>query len=376
MSDEGSTKCRCEKPGHCFWHHSVVDELDIESCGKGSPPSRTDDPCVYLEDRTNKTIGEQHVYRCMIHETTVLNRDEEQQGIVTCEDCKDRARRLQMPRKFRDPLEVTDRNRNKTDALRNMLNGGGAFLVCGGPSIKQVAYQKLAERGIFSLGVNNVCGYVPVSAFVCSDPPSKFWDGIYKDPKIMKFLPKPKLRRNRNKLRRKVNGEFREIKLTTSNTPNTWGFERRSWLVPDETWFLNRGAAWGNHQAGVEKTGEEKTVCTMLLGLRLLQYLGARRIFLLGCDFHMDPGRDAKGNYSFGEKRDGGACRSNNNIYRVVGVWLAKLRPVFEKYGFECYNCFDRSHLRAFDYVPFEDALEICRRVPSEKPDLTGWYEK
>jgi hypothetical protein len=282
-----------------------------------------------------------------------------------------------MPKKFQDPLRVTDRQGNDTSVLKNMLCDGNAFLVCGGPSTKQVDFMQLKERGIFSLGVNNVAAFVPVSAFVCSDPPSKFWDGIFKDPKVMKFLPTPKLRGRRSRIReRKADGEFISTKKSTAAMPNVWGFERRSWLMPDDTWFLSSGAAWGNHSNGVKRTGEEKSVCTMLLGLRLLQYLGAKRVFLLGVDFWMDPKRDKHDNYSFGEERDEGACNSNNNIYRVVNDWLIRLRPVFEKYGFETYNTYEHSRLRAFDYCPFEDALELCRAVPAESPDLAGWYKK
>jgi hypothetical protein len=257
-----------------------------------------------------------------------------------------------------------------------MLSDGAAFLVCGGPSIKQLNFHRLAERGIFSLGVNNVAAYVPVSAFVCSDPPTKFWDGIFKDPKIMKFLPKPKLSRNRAKLREKVNGEFRQLKMRTNECPNTWGFERRGWMLCDDTWFLDRGAAWGNLNRGVTQVGAEKTVNTMLLGLRILQYLGAKRIFLLGADFYMDEKAGPTDNYSFGELRDAGACRSNNNQFRVVNGWLTQLRPVFEKFGFETYNCNQHSHLRAFDYCPFEDAVQLCKTVPTDTPDLADWYKK
>jgi hypothetical protein len=156
-----------------------------------------------------------------------------------------------------------------------------------------------------------------------------------------------------------------------------WGFERRSWLSPDDTWFLDPGAAWGNHNRGVDKVGEQKTVCTMLLGLRILQYLGAKRIFLLGVDFYMDPDKDLHGNYSFGEERKQDAVNSNNNQFRVVNDWLVKLRPVFEKFGFETYNCNQNSHMRAFDYCPFDVALEDCRGLVPEEPwDLVGWYSK
>jgi len=53
------------------------------------------------------------------------------------------------------------------------------------------------------------------------------------------------------------------------------------------------------------------------------------------------------------------------------------LRPVFERYGFETYNCNPLSRCRAFDYVPFDLALEVVRGdVPKEPFDLKFWYNK
>jgi hypothetical protein len=228
------------------------------------------------------------------------------------------------------------------------------------------------------MGVNNVAAYAPVSSFVCSDPPSKFHFGIFLDPKIMCFLPTPKLSGVRAKLRAKdPNGDFRYLEDVTSRCPNTWGFERRSWLACDDSWFLTPGAAWGNHAKGVERTGEPKTVNTMLLAIRVLQYLGARKIFLLGVDFYMDPTVGPKDNYAFGELREPNAVQSNNDQYRISNDWLKRLRPVFERWGFSVYNCNSESRLEAFDYVPFNVALKICRgKVPEGEWDLENWYWK
>lgn len=300
-------------------------------------------------------------------------------GIVWCGDCEQYGTPEQPPREqWQDPLVITDRQGQPTDVLRNMLGGGAAFLVCGGPSLNDIPREALAERGVYSLGINNAAAHVPVSAFTASDPPMKFHHGIFEDPKIMKFLPKPKLAHGRGQLRmRGPDGKLVASGRTTAQCPNVWGYERRSWLSPDETWFTETSAAWGNHKEGVAKTGEPKTVCTMLLGMRILQYLGARTIFLLGVDFAMSPARGETGNYAFGEQKHADACGSNNEQYAVVNRWLIQLRPVFERFGFQVFNCNPRSHLRAFDYVPFDEALPIVRgRVPAGAWDLQGWYEK
>lgn len=330
--------------------------------------------CIYLGESIK---GSTHA--CSIHGQCDPVASDPKSNRRACSLCKDHASIDQLladTSTFIDPLRITMSDGvTPTNHLRNFLKGGAAFLVCGGPSLKNLPLERLYERGIFSLGVNNVAGRVPCSAFVASDPPRKFHSSIFFDPKIIKLLPTPKLQKNRGKLRKKVGNEFIDLDDTTSNCPNVWGFERRSWLACDHTWFTDTAAAWGNHNSGVEQTGERKTVNTTFLGLRLLQYMGARYVFLLGVDFGMDPYKEAKDNYAFGETRNMEACITNNNQYAVSNDWLTRLRPVFESFGFYTFNCNPLSYLRSFDYVPFSEALEVVRgKVEIEPYDLSGWY--
>jgi hypothetical protein len=382
--------CYCERRGHCPWHKTITDQDSYKDCLENSkpPPKVSKTPCVYLAEEMQKDfptdLNGQAAYVCKIHGKCTVSSNRAK--IAACDDCNDylTSESKDVQTRFLDPLRVTDRQLNQTYALRNLLYGRSAFLVCGGPSLKTCDYNRLAERGIFSMGINNVAGYVPVSAFTCSDPPSKFHWGIWADPNMMKFVPTPKIgheRCDRGKLRKKLkDGSFEwfdpEV-LATDSSPNVWGYERRGWLMTDETWFTDSGAAWGNLNRGVKRFEQDKTVCTMLLGLRLLQYLGAKKIFLLGVDFHMALNAGRHDNYAFGEERDQGAVQSNNAQFAVTNKWLCDLRPVFERFGFHTYNCNQQSHLRAFDYVPFEAALEECRGfVPKEPFDLTWWYCK
>ena len=51
-------------------------------------------------------------------------------------------------------------------------------------------------------------------------------------------------------------------------------------------------------------------------------------------------------------------------------------KGVFNRFGVNFFNCYEKSGLRAFPYVPFEDALiDVCGLV-EEVPDLAGFYEK
>lgn len=376
-------KCCCDRAGHCQWHGTVTTPAEWESCRNGTPPTPVpgDPPCIYLAgEREDKSPSGLTTYDCNLHKrcTLIQNND----AMPACSDCRDRLllNSPDLASRFLDPLIVTDARKVPTKSLRGLLAGGPAFLVCGGPSVKLIDYHRLNERGIFSLGVNNVAGMVPVNAFTCSDPPMKFHWGIFADPRIMKFLPVPKLGagKQRGQLRTKEeDGTFRWLGRCAKDCPNVWGYERRSWMMPDHTFFTEPHAAWGNQQAGVDRCDQPKTACTMLLGFRLLYHLGARTIFLLGADFRMNPDAGTTNNYAFAQARDEDAINSNNRQFAIAADWLKQLRPTFERFGLEVFNCNPESGLRAFDHVPFDDALKICRgTIPNGPFDLSGWYEK
>ena len=297
----------------------------------------------------------------------------------TCDECTDRLSLSdpQFSTKWVDPLIVTDRARVPTTALRNLLHGASAFLMAGGPSANELPLEMLARRGCWTMAVNNSAGHPRVrpQAMVCSDPPSKFSHSIWLDPAVMKFVPIPKLASRRGSLRRKwLDGKFTPLDRATITSPNVWGFQRTAWLFPDDRFFTSNGACWGNHKKGVEVTSQPKTVCTMLLGLRLMRYLGCKRLFLVGVDFKMTP----EAGYSFEQGRTPEACASNNRQFAVVMEWIQQMQDTstFTRFGMEVYNCNQYSGLRAFPYVPFEEAVVAAQGICESCPDLAGWYEK
>lgn len=369
--------CHCVKPGACPWFASITNEEQLAACQaeRQCPPLVSPPPCVHLREILDQEEG---IFACALYGR--CTRSAGDLKLANCQDCADYLRHnsKDLQKKWVDPLHITDRTGQPTHALRNMLADGGAFLVAGGPSGKRLPLERLQERGIWSMAINNAAGAIRSNAFICADPPEKFHDGIWEDAAVMKFVPTPKLGKKRGKLREKLeDGSFRKTGRHTKQTPNTWAFLRRAWLVPDDSWFTSSGAPWGNHDAGVKRTGQPKTVGTILCAIRLLQYLGARRIFLIGADFWMEPRAEATENYLFSEDRDWEAVAKNNSQYAIMNRWLCQLRPVFEKFGYEVYNCNQHSHLEAFDYVPFDIALEEVRGMcPKEPYDLCGWYEK
>ena len=322
--------------------------------------------CVYLDPSRDSSSP-----RCVYRHADISEKDCRRCRTKLLGDDKDFGKR------WRDPLLILDRKRNETDSIYNLLAGGSAFLIGGGPSANEIPLELLSTRGIFSLAVNNSSAHPRIrpQVMVCSDPPKKFSHSVWLDPGIMKIIPIPKLGGRRAALRRKLpDGKFVPLDQATTDCPNVWGFQRNSWMFPDERFFLTDGACWGNHKVGVELTGELKTVSTMLLGLRILAYLGARTIYLVGVDFAMAPERG----YSFGQGRDAGASRSNNSAYNTVNEWLCRMadKGIFEKFGLTIYNTYEMSGLRAFPYVPYEEAISRARGMVEVVPNLEGWYEK
>lgn len=270
-----------------------------------------------------------------------------------------------------DPLKCYDREGQPIGhVFRNWWGNTAAFLVGGGPSLKELNLGFLRERGIASLGINNVCGYAPVKAMTFSDPPEKFHHGCLLDPAIIKFVPLPKLKQ---RVRAKLpDGTFRWTAYSLRHCPSVVGFERDGIWHPEE--FLTREAAtWGVSQKHPENAGKDTRLFTFFIGLRLMHYLGVRRVYLLGVDF----GMTKEAGYAFGQYRWESAVRGNNNTYRWASSMLMELRPVFERAGFQVFQTNPRSGLRVFDHVPLERAIEDCRgAVPKEPLDCTGWYEK
>jgi len=341
--------------------------------------------CVYLGESLKIEKCGQPVHQCKLLGCHVV----EGEGSRTVPGCSTCTKRLSIQDakfcvEWQDPLEVIDRRRKKTDALRNLLVGRSVFLACSGPSANLLPLEQLNRRGIWTMAVNNMAGHPRFrpQAFVCSDPPLKFSHSIWLDPQIMKFVPTVKLNGNRAVLKRKLgSGEFVRLKETVTDCPNVWGFRRESWLTPDDQFFTSPGACWGNQNVGVQRTGQPKTVNTMFLAMRLLRYLGASRVYLLGCDFRMAADYGYAFSQSIEHKRSKDKARPtcwDNNQYAVANDWLCEMqrKGIFSRFGIEFFNCFRESSLRAFPYVPFDRAVMECKGLVEDEPDLAGWYEK
>lgn len=247
--------------------------------------------------------------------------------------------------------------------LSGMWYPTAGFLVCGGPSVNNLPVEKLRERGIVSFGVNNVAGHVPVDAWTFSDPQKKFHHGLFLDPKTITFSPIPKLKKH---VRAKLpDNTFRIINRRVWDCPSTFGYERRTSFDP-ETFFTTTYGHWG--MGGKQQNREFTCLCTMLLGIRLMHYLGCTRVYMIGVDFWMTE----EAQYAFGQTKG-----VRNGRYSKENQMLEMLKPTFEKHSFQMFNCNPETKCDAVPFVPFEEAFEDCKgAIPKEPFDLSQWYDK
>jgi hypothetical protein len=277
-----------------------------------------------------------------------------------CPECNNKRRR----RKNCEACHRTGWRKNDTLEGRWSVPGA-AFLVCGGPSLSTLDIEQLRGRGICSLAVNNAAGYAPVTAWTFSDPQYKFHHGCFLDPKLITFAPTPKLGKHLRIKHPDYPDGFTFTDMRLADCPNTWGYGRRTLLDTDS--FLTTDYAhwgWGGKQ------GEDRSFSalnTMFCGLRLVHYMGARTIYLLGVDFKKEP--DAF--YAWKQEKGGGGA------WKKSARLMERLKPHLEHHGVKVFNCNPTSALEVFAHTPYNEALTACRYpVPEEPFDLSGWYNK
>jgi len=185
---------------------------------------------------------------------------------------------------------------------------------------------------------------------------------LFLDPKMMTFAPIPKLTKN---YRIKEGNNFKWSENKVKDCPNTFGFDRKTLMYPDQ--FLKTDYAMWGYGGKQPDPKPFECLCTMLLGIRLMCYLGCPKVYLLGVDFL----RTEVDQYSFAQK-----ASMSNRRYEHENAMLKSIRPYIEQEGVKIYNCNPESQCDAFEFVSFTDAFEDCKGIVKEPFDLAGWYEK
>ena len=266
------------------------------------------------------------------------------------------ARPLQL--KMFQPLSSPPMFRNRAGhpvELMDMYRGATAFLLANGPSqYESEDTDLLYKPGILRMGLNNGPRLIRPHMWCCVDPPDKFLTSIWYDPTIMKFVgggaEKKALWNSR--LEQPVTDRV------VGDCPNVFYVGQNTNFVP-EHWMGEATFNWGNNESlkfeheGLVGSGVRSV---MLMAMKTLILLGVRTIYLFGADFHMD----TKKPYGFDENKEPGAAQSNNGAYVMLNLFFKSLRSYFESIGCQVFNTNPKSGLRAFDFVPFEQAIEVA----------------
>jgi hypothetical protein len=223
----------------------------------------------------------------------------------------------------------------------NMYNGQSIFLVCNGPSLNNIDISLLKKPGIITLGINNGGHIIRPNLWTCVDDPTRFMRSIWEDPTIMKIVPQAHFEKQLFDKKKDI-----VINKVVGECPNVIGF-RRNEHFQEEQFFYEDTVNWGNHK----DHGGGRSV--MISSIRLCHLLGFKRVYLVGCDFKMSP----TNKYFFKEERTKGAIKNNNDSYELMNKYFSSLLPYMEELGFEVYNCYKESGLKAFPYKNFETAI-------------------
>ena len=276
-----------------------------------------------------------------------------------CIACASWSRRWRRTRK----CEACDGVRNLPIDLSNTWQTQPGFLVCGGPSLQTLDLSHLQLPGVVSMGVNNAASYARTTAMTFGDPQWKFHGSLFLDPKCMCFAPTGKLERLvRVRLH---DGHFRFLNRRLRECPAVYGLPRTG-KFEAATFLTDTYAHWG--KGGKHEDREFTRLASMLLGVRLLHYLGCKTIYMLGVDFWMPE----DGGYAWGGPRTSG-----NKIWWKIDSMLKEVRTVLEASDTSVYNCNPRSKCEAFDHVSYPDALRHARSMfEDQSENLEEWYRR
>ena len=248
--------------------------------------------------------------------------------------------------------------------LVDMYRGSSAFLIASGPSFLKLNRSLLHQPGILTMGLNNSPKTFRPRLWTCVDDPTHFIKSIWVDPTIAKFVPFDHAEKF---IIDSTIDPPKVLDTRVGDCPNVWYYRRNEYFVAERFLFEDT-LNWGNHS----DIGGARSV--MLPALRILFLLGIRKIFLCGVDFKMDD----QHKYHFEQDRTRGSINGNNSSYAKLAERFLQLKPIFERHGLFVYNCNAESTLKAFDYMPFEEAVKIAvQGVPDTAKEPTiGLYER
>ena len=221
-----------------------------------------------------------------------------------------------------------------TPSLRNSLNNLDVYFCGCGPSLKNVKNSDIRGAGTFVAGVNNSYPHITPDIWFGMDDPSCYSRQVFWEP-FVKVL-------RGGYQNRKCEGRdiSKNYNLYYADALKLKDQEDMFRYLNDETKFI-----W------------KKNV--MATSLHVLFWMGAKRIYLLGCDFST-----GESDYHHGkDKLSEGNRKWNQSLYNQVVDWFKVLTPMAKKYGIEMISSTSGSRINEFmEYVSVEEAVKKSRK--------------
>jgi hypothetical protein len=251
-------------------------------------------------------------------------------------------------------------------SLAGWYAGRSCFLLGGGPSLGRANLSLLRQRGIVTMAMNNAWVTYRPNLWIGMDTPGHFPDGGWRDPGIIKFIPRDLFD---FPIRvRMPDGSVRRARNTVRQMPAVMGYDRRTGFDPAK-FFQEEAVCTGNGQTQTDALGLISGRSVMLAAMRVLVYLGFSRIFLAGCDFRMDPATP----YAFHQPVTEREAATVNQGFAAANQRLQALRPALEALGVRVGNTTPQSGLTAFEHVPFTDAVREAGAECALAVTMAGW---
>lgn len=253
--------------------------------------------------------------------------------------------------------------------LDGAYHGQDLYLVLSGPSLKDEPLHLLEQRGVVTMGVNNSWLMWKPDLWVAVDPPGRFADVGWRDPRILKMCPQSQ--RNTT-IRTQVEGSVVPDTTRVRECPNVGFYVREDDFNPSTFW-ASTTAQWGTMKEKTDMLGIKASRSVMLVAMKAAHWLGFARVFLVGADFRMSLDEGVSP-YAWDEEKDSNGRKSNNNLYRIMNKRFEALRQ--HGMPMEVWNCTKDSGLLAFPHMPLADAIKSSVSRCDREVVTRGWYRK
>ena len=214
----------------------------------------------------------------------------------------------------------------KSWAKKNL--GLDVYLCCPGPSLSDVNPDSFRIPGVFTVGINTSYPHIKPNLWIGMDKPGCYDSRIWWEP----F----------NKICRKSFWNEAVGDYSLKNLPNVLFADVSEASSPQEI-FTRRA----HDTSFVWKKN------TLITALHLIMWMGARRIFLVGCDF------GGEKDYYDDRKLSDSHREYNKKLYSQQVEYLSWLKREAKKHGVSIHSCSPSSPInKNIPYIPLSEALE------------------